>query len=88
MIRYAKTQPPTDEPSGTRMLLDIGEKWTGAYCELCRVQWENGPDWICPLLGATCNHNCHPVWLAVDDSTTWSEWIENAEKLLELMESL
>jgi hypothetical protein len=88
MLDYAKAQIPTEFVSASQMLDDIGETWSGIYCALCQRDVNTNHRLPCPLIDCVCKGDCHCFWFAIAYSSTWGEWIQNAEKLIKLLKDL
>lgn len=85
-IAWAKTRPSDEHPSKGHMFYAIGHSWQGTYCPYCQ-KYNNRMSCIqeesrCPLLGKDEINCCNGLWRSMNKSTTWAEWITNAEKVL------
>jgi hypothetical protein len=76
MMIWAGIQDPGEVLNIYDMGLQLGEDWGGDNCIYCEVCNCNDLESNCPL----DNHEecCSGLWLKMNDSETWSEWIENA----------
>jgi len=96
MIEWVKTQDLNETPTLTKMEEEIQEGWKTNNCSLCQEYYNpfRGGVMIClgcPLAlkyGNCSYHFTKNNWLAVNLSINWSEWLINAEKLLEQLRSL
>lgn len=88
MIAWVKKQPKSYRVSSDRIEIQLGEDWYADYCPLCKKYYEKYCD-KCPLyqhVGKSCNKN--PVWTKFTLVLTRNKWIENAKKMLKLLEEL
>jgi len=95
MIKWAKTQPPGNriryKHSVSIMFVAIGEDWYGKNCVYCQkyIKYSSSStNKPCPLTSYVipyCDDKscCNGLWIKMNNSTTWKEWIINAEKVLE-----
>ena len=78
MIKYAKTQNHIDIPLISTMYLAIGESWDGNSCKYCIKHCSDC--WSCSLAD-TKSESCCEEWGILNLSTSWEEWIINAEAM-------
>ena len=66
---------PCERPRIEEMNEAINEDWYGGHCALCELFFDHeGVDcYGCPLF---------------NNSSSWSEWIENADRMIERLEEL
>ena len=79
MIKWAKKQPPTNEPNFDLMKQTIGEGWGTQDCDLCNIHKTTCTK--CAIWVATGKHCTSQGHDDADFSLTWSQWIEGANQL-------
>ena len=88
MKAYALTQPLDDMPSHSKMRDAIGEDWGGDFCPYCKAR--NPSNWYCELSPLnTCNtpfYCCDGLWIKLNMATTWKEWLERVDKVIDYIE--
>lgn len=94
MIKWAEKQ--TVSFLSDKMYRSLGEDWYSDGCPLCKKYYkEDGNTYkescgYCPLylhVGKACNEKNH-VWAKFTLLLTKDKWINNAKKMLELLEEL
>lgn len=97
MIKWVKTQNKNDYPFSYIMYENISENWYGSNCPLCKIYYRSYVhDRLyvlcnkCPLAikYGKCNSSLGNKWMDVQRSSSWREWIINANKLLRQLKSL
>lgn len=84
MIQWAETQNPTDKVLEGVMFGAIYENWHSNYCSLCEKY-----NLCSPVEYDFCFDNERkPCPLSVDNSNDWGEWLKNAAKMLQQLQSL
>jgi hypothetical protein len=79
MIEWAKTRHPDENISTFIMFGHIKETWAGVFCAYC-IDYECDCS-KCPLeFNDEC---CGDLYCDMINSSTWSEWITNANKVLD-----
>ena len=88
MIKFVKTQPKEDYPYPNKMISVIGETWSGKDCALCGLFSYYGCK-RCPLNTPElqCDKDDSP-YDKVANSTTWEEWLENAQIMLNTLKEV
>lgn len=92
MIEWVKTKDQKTLPYIEEMYDSIGEYWGGGFCALCSKYYYYNYENVCPKCpldkkGYRCSINGSP-WKNVTLSTTWGEWLINANKMLEVLKGL
>jgi hypothetical protein len=81
MMILAGLQDPDTEPNYIIMSVDIEEDWRSDSCIYCNTHpgddCTDMNDQSCEL-GDNVDDCCDGLWVEMDDSETWSEWIKNA----------
>jgi len=80
MIEFAKKQNYTDMSDSYVMEIAIGEGWSGNDCSYCDEYLGLTGCNKCPLNAGFC---CSHLWMDMNCSYTWGEWIDNAYKVLQ-----
>jgi hypothetical protein len=80
-IAWAMTQNMKDRPDMEKMYSAIGHEWSSSNCPYCMEYGNNCPD-MCELR-MDVDYCCDGLWLIMNGSKTWREWIENAERVLQ-----
>jgi hypothetical protein len=93
MISWAVNQNGNDPCDRLKMLKELGEMWGSEYCVLCDHYLDsnfNDPCEKCPLAinHFRCSSDTPSEWGKMQNSTTWSEWLEHAIKLRDIIASL
>lgn len=96
MIELVEKYCEKDEPpSPWDMYKLIGEGWGGGYCPLCQQYSFRYGIWVycfhCPLFikyGPCTDLDSQNAWHRVTYSSTWAEWLTNAQIMLEQLKSL
>ena len=74
------------------MFKSIGESWSGSHCSYCKKYMRGGCRG-CPLAkkyGQCDDEDSSNInmWIKVNRSATWREWLKNAEMFLEQLKTL
>lgn len=87
MITWAKKQPENDSANKLVMLRAIKEYWRGRFCSYCKKYHKKTTcAFECPLRreyhygSGQC---CNGLWVIMNRSKTWGEWVINAENVKE-----
>ena len=98
MINWVAGQPQNSKPNFLTMLVNIGENWGSMDCPFCKyyVYIDDWKPWLRDCIGCPISQKwgrcsvykkSHP-WGAVSNSSTWGEWLINAELFLKELEKL
>jgi hypothetical protein len=85
MIEWAKAQPENDIQDKFEMMHAISENWDASSCIYCdTVNIHTGKCVLVKSKDKICNNGsncCNSLWLKMNQSYTWKEWIEKAKKV-------
>ncbi len=92
MIEWVKKQPK-DDINKTKIKKELGEYWLGKNCSLCQNYRRDKSCANCPLSKKYGNDDifttiCTETYGKITFSTTWQEWLEHAEVMVEQLKSL
>ena len=82
MIKWAEKQNKYKIPSVSKMYYEIKTTWAGQHCSYCNIH--NTTCFLCELHSK--NSCCDGLWLRMDRSKTWKEWIKYAKKIKRFIE--
>lgn len=96
MIEWAKTQRPYGDVRYSRMDDEIGEGWFSVDCSLCIMYYIPKEKIMNPPAVSTCGAcpvtpDCfdkESLWVKVNSTRNWKEWIPAAEDMLNYLKSL
>jgi hypothetical protein len=86
MIQWAETRYFYESVSNYLMIDAIGQEWRGVDCSYC--QNFNGDCSRCPLSPGEPFYSkrcCNGLWLKMQYSITWGEWVRNAKLVREFI---
>jgi len=95
MIAWAEKQIPSEEKYEVMMKGKLGEAWGSEDCSLCQKYLKKPVTKdsckICPLsieFGDCGGKDVYNLWIEVQTSRCWQDWVNNARKFLKQIESL
>lgn len=88
MIAYVKTLDKEQDSNRHYLKDKINEAWLGYDCPLCTLYEDDCS--TCPLYNyeqTECDDE-DSLWQNVNDSTTWGDWIVNANRMLNALKAI
>lgn len=93
MIEWAKKQPPEERSNCDIMKKNIKQEWHGDFCPYCKkhiygnkCKLSSSTDKMCPEDDYSGGECCDGLWLSMNCSITWREWLKYAKQVRKYIE--